>query len=75
MSSPPTVDLEQYDRSRAQQQGPAWTFDKYDTDELLAKGFLFFEVQESGKLRPGHRVKWAVTSTRTCRTGRRWVST
>lgn len=58
MSSPPTVDLEQYDRSHAQQQGPAWTLETYDTDELLAKAFLFFEIQESGKLRPGHRVKW-----------------
>lgn len=30
----------------------------YDIAELLGKCFYFFEAQESGKLRPGHRVPW-----------------
>lgn len=27
-------------------------------DDVIAKNFLFFEAQESGRLRYGHRIKW-----------------
>lgn len=40
------------------QEGTKWQLETYNTDELLGKAFYFFECQESGKLRKGHRVKW-----------------
>jgi hypothetical protein len=36
----------------------SWSMEDYDTDDLIGKIFLFFEAQESGKLRKGHRVPW-----------------
>jgi Glycosyl hydrolase family 9 len=39
-------------------EGPKWTLETYDMNELLGKAFYFFECQETGKLRKGHRVKW-----------------
>eukprot|EP00892_Ulva_mutabilis_P003515 jgi/Ulvmu1/1535/UM011_0265.1 len=35
-----------------------WKLENYDVDELIGKIFLFFEAQESGTLRPAHRVSW-----------------
>lgn len=35
-----------------------WDMKEWDTDELIGKVFLFYEAQESGVLRYGHRVKW-----------------
>lgn len=53
-SAPPKVNLAREMRY----EGAKWQLETYDTDELLGKAFYFFECQESGKLRQGHRVKW-----------------
>ena len=35
-----------------------WNIKDWNLEELIGKNFLFFEMQESGELPPGHRVKW-----------------
>jgi hypothetical protein len=35
-----------------------WKLDEYDVPDVLGKALLFFEAQESGHLRAGHRVAW-----------------
>lgn len=35
-----------------------WCLNNHNTDEVIGKLLLFFEAQESGKLRAGHRVQW-----------------
>jgi hypothetical protein len=35
-----------------------WSVKDWDVDELIGKNFLFFEAQESGKLRSNHRIEW-----------------
>lgn len=53
-SKPAKVDLDTVGQGKARK----WDLKAYNTDELLGKAFYFFEAQESGSLRPNHRVKW-----------------
>ena len=53
-SKPAKVDLDTVGQNAARK----WDLKAYNTDDLLGKAFYFFECQESGKLRPNHRVKW-----------------
>lgn len=53
MSAPPKVGM-----FKSAHSGQEWDLQTYPMDELLGKAFLFFEFQESGRLRPGHRAPW-----------------
>ena len=35
-----------------------WNINSYNTSKVIGQIFLFYEAQESGKLRRNHRVKW-----------------
>jgi hypothetical protein len=47
-----------------------WRVKNWDVDELVGKSLLFFEAQESGVLRAGHRVKWRGDSYLTDKIGK-----
>lgn len=40
------------------EEGGSWRLQDYDVAEVMGKVLLFFEAQEAGLLRVGHRVPW-----------------